>query len=382
MDSKEKLHYTRRSSITLKPMISDCKFLIDFIITTYLGPDLKSHNPKCSILQRLISASSPYNLTHLGPSYVSISLLEKLYYYLLKDSSPDLILSLDMLHLYVKGKLSLQDSDFTHDSLQFTSFFPLDLHQQIWYPHSFRIVKGVLLIDDPVLTCFKQEEDLNRFKSLTGFSTFKLNLNECLAFQIHHLLSNDINKVPEAIPNGRCPSEQFQHVHKTKYSADDNPKIQEFPRVVPTKDKAMGDCSKPTMMPLLSVPDIDTCDKDHSLVLTGTARRGLFGPSVGVVDIGISEAAYLFRVSLPGVKKVSNHFSCEIESDGRVEIRGLLGGGRSIMKQSRFFEMKIRQLCSPGPFTLSFSLPGPVDPRLFAPNFRSDGIFEGVVIKH
>ncbi|OIW13611.1 hypothetical protein TanjilG_07953 [Lupinus angustifolius] len=377
MDFKEKLHYTRISSMR------DCKFLIDFIITTYLGPDLKSHNPKCSILQTLISASSPYNLTHLGPSYLSISLLEKLYYYLLKDASSELILNLDMLHLYVKGKLFLQDSDFTHDSLQFTSFFPLDLHQQIWYPDSFRIVKGVVLIDDPLLTCFK-DEDLNRFKSLTGVSTFKLNLNECLAFQIRHLLSNGVKKVPEAIPNGG----QFQQLHKRKYNADDIPKVPDFPRVVPTKDKAMGDCSKtcnadgPTMMPLLSVPDIDTCEKDHSLVLTGTAKRGIFGPSVGVVDIGISEAAYLFRVSLPGVKKLYNHFSCEIESDGRVEIRGLLGGGRSIMKQSRVFEMKTRQLCSPGPFTLSFSLPGPVDPRLFTPNFRSDGIFEGVVIKH
>jgi len=43
--------------------------------------------------------------------------------------------------------------------------------------------------------------------------------------------------------------------------------------------------------------------------------------------------------------------------------------------------MKTQQLCYPGPFTISFSLPGPVDPRLFAPNFRDDGIFEGVVIK-
>lgn len=78
---------------------------------------------------------------------------------------------------------------------------------------------------------------------------------------------------------------------------------------------------------------------------------------------------------------VTGQFSCDIESDGRVHIRGLLAGGRTITKQSRVFEMKILKLCSPGPFTVSFSLPGPVDPRLFAPNFRSDGIFEGVVIK-
>jgi len=77
----------------------------------------------------------------------------------------------------------------------------------------------------------------------------------------------------------------------------------------------------------------------------------------------------------------ADQFSCDIESDGKVEIRGLLSGGRTIARQSRLFQMKTQQLCSPGPFTISFSLPGPVDPRLFAPNFRSDGIFEGVVIK-
>lgn len=79
---------------------------------------------------------------------------------------------------------------------------------------------------------------------------------------------------------------------------------------------------------------------------------------------------------------VAGKFSCEIESAGNVHVRGLTTGGKTIRKPSRVFEMKFQQLCPPGPFTLSFTLPGPVDPRLFAPNFRSDGIFEGVIIKH
>lgn len=79
---------------------------------------------------------------------------------------------------------------------------------------------------------------------------------------------------------------------------------------------------------------------------------------------------------------VAGPFSCEIESNGKVHLRGSTSGGRTIKKRSRVFEMEFQQLCPPGPFTLSFSLPGPVDPRLFAPNFRSDGIFEAVVLKH
>lgn len=318
MDFKGKLYHTR-SPITVKPVISDTKFLIDFIITTYLGPDLKSENPNCSVLQRLISASPPYIFTDLGPSYVSISLLERLYYYLLRDASPHLILNLNMFHMYLKGTLFLPASDFTQNTHQFTTFFPLDLHQQIWYPDSFRIVKGVVLIDDPVTSCIKQE-DINRFTSLTGLTTFKLNLSECMRVRLHHLPSkegdsNGMNTVPETIPNGGSPSGQFQQVHKRKF-VDDTQQIPEFPHAFATKDNAKGDTSNkmcksdgPALMPLLSIPDIDHCDRESSLVLTGTARRGLLGPSVGVVDIGIGEFAYLFRVSLPGVKKSNSMFS-------------------------------------------------------------------------
>lgn len=79
---------------------------------------------------------------------------------------------------------------------------------------------------------------------------------------------------------------------------------------------------------------------------------------------------------------VAGQFSCQIESNGKVHLQGSTTGGKTIKKRSRVFKMEFQQLCPPGPFTLSFSLPGPVDPRLFAPNFRSDGIFEAVIVKH
>ncbi|KAF3619801.1 putative short-chain dehydrogenase/reductase family 42E member 1-like [Capsicum annuum] len=75
-------------------------------------------------------------------------------------------------------------------------------------------------------------------------------------------------------------------------------------------------------------------------------------------------------------------FNCEIEKDGKVLIRGVTStGGRTVSRYSRVFEMKIQQQCPSGAFTVSFNLPGPVDPRMFSPNFRSDGIFEAVVVK-
>lgn len=42
---------------------------------------------------------------------------------------------------------------------------------------------------------------------------------------------------------------------------------------------------------------------DPAVVLIGTAKGGNVGPPSGLVDIGVSEAAYLFRVALPGIRK-------------------------------------------------------------------------------
>lgn len=80
---------------------------------------------------------------------------------------------------------------------------------------------------------------------------------------------------------------------------------------------------------------------------------------------------------------LAGQFSCEVERDGKVSIKGVTSTGvKTVSKYSRVFEMKFQQQCPPGTFTLCFSLPGPVDPRLFSPYFRSDGILEGVVAKY
>ncbi|KAL8218393.1 hypothetical protein R6Q57_021766 [Mikania cordata] len=138
----------------------------------------------------------------------------------------------------------------------------------------------------------------------------------------------------------------------------------------------------PFVMPLISIPKIEEHSSKASIILSGTARKGEPGPPVGAVDIGVSKNAYFFHVALPGVKKDPGQFSCEIERNGMVHVRGETStGGKTVTRHSRVFEMKFQQQSPPGPFTLSFSLPGPVDPRLFSPNFRSDGIFEAIVMK-
>ncbi|KAG2303430.1 hypothetical protein Bca4012_062190 [Brassica carinata] len=138
---------------------------------------------------------------------------------------------------------------------------------------------------------------------------------------------------------------------------------------------------QPTSLPV--PPGMKECDAEPVVVTIETERKVTLGPSIGVVDIGVNKFAYFFQVALPGVSKASGEFSCEVDSDGKVILEGSTTTGcETIKRHSRVFKMSIRKLCPPGPFKLSFSLPGPVDPRLFSPSFRSDGIFEAVVIRH
>ncbi|CAN4077958.1 unnamed protein product [Withania somnifera] len=123
--------------------------------------------------------------------------------------------------------------------------------------------------------------------------------------------------------------------------------------------------------------------KSHAkpaITVTGTAEKCAIGPPLGLVDIGSSENAYLFRVALPGVRHKCN-IKCDIQREGRVRIEGLITGSETL-KTPKGYQMKVQQLSPPGPFTVSFNLPGPVDPRLCSLHFRADGILEVTVMKY
>lgn len=121
--------------------------------------------------------------------------------------------------------------------------------------------------------------------------------------------------------------------------------------------------------------------KKAGSLLTGTALMGKIGPSIGAIDILETDNKYLFRVSLPGVAKDADNFQCNIESDGKVDIRGItLTGVRAMHKHNMLFKMNTSNLCPPGKFTISFHLPGPTGNQL-ARSFGSDGILEAIVEK-
>ncbi|KAG5414822.1 hypothetical protein IGI04_002389 [Brassica rapa subsp. trilocularis] len=118
------------------------------------------------------------------------------------------------------------------------------------------------------------------------------------------------------------------------------------------------------------------------VALTGSAAMGKIGPTIGLVDIAESDDSYYFRVSLPGVSRDEKEFSCEIEPDGKILIKGATTTGeKTVCKHNQVFKMLSQNLCPPGHFTISFQLPGPVSNEDFSGNFGADGVLEGVVKK-
>lgn len=79
---------------------------------------------------------------------------------------------------------------------------------------------------------------------------------------------------------------------------------------------------------------------------------------------------------------LTGQFSCEVESNGKVQIRGVTTTGeKMVYRYSQVFEMQTQNLSPPGHFSISFRLPGPVDPQQFSGSFGIDGILEGIVMK-
>jgi len=85
-----------------------------------------------------------------------------------------------------------------------------------------------------------------------------------------------------------------------------------LPGGVPQKEEksdwAPSNKTGPAMLLLPSLPSLDQWNAVISatkpvITFTGTAAARNAGPLIGLVDIGISEDAYLFRTALPGVRK-------------------------------------------------------------------------------
>ncbi|KAK8633250.1 hypothetical protein V6N13_014098 [Hibiscus sabdariffa] len=125
----------------------------------------------------------------------------------------------------------------------------------------------------------------------------------------------------------------------------------------------------PAMIYLPSKPTMEEVDNalastGRGLALTGAAATGVFGSIIGLIDLGMLEDSYYFRVSLPGVSPDIKDFHCEIDADGKVLIKGITTTGeKAVHRGPLTFSMMSQNLCPPGDFSISFNLPSPVNPE-------------------
>ncbi|KAK8488576.1 hypothetical protein V6N13_027528 [Hibiscus sabdariffa] len=160
-------------------------------------------------------------------------------------------------------------------------------------------------------------------------------------------------------------------------------------RVVPANpdEKAnVPEAVGPAMIYLPSKPTMEEVDNalastGRGIALTGAAATGIFGPIIRLVNLGLLEDSYYFRVSLPGMSPEIKDFNCEVDADGKVLIKGITTTGEKVVHRgSLTFSMMSQNLCPPGDFSVSFNLPGPVNPEE-ATGRLTDGMLEVIVKK-
>ncbi|XP_057757646.1 increased DNA methylation 2-like [Arachis stenosperma] len=388
----------------------DQSFLLYFIMATYFGPDIEGQSPRKSVLQRIAEGLPPYTYDELTGSFMKRVKLERVYYYVLRKADKSLIVTLPFLRRFFEGNISDQGQDGALNYPEFLDLFPLELHPQCRFKSRNKIIENIVFINNPEIFQINPEE-IERFKRLSRLEDLYVDID---AAGLHATLGDNVPynmSVGKSEPNGNMPaipscsssqkersSDEFsefqdpmQHVHvvapisSVPYSGTNLM----YSYMAPLQPEHDTDADKigPAMLFLPSHPtqkewsDIVAATK-NGFALTGSAVTGQVGPIIGLMDIGECEDSYLFRVSLPGVKREEREFSCEVDSDGKVLIRGVTTTGeKTVARYNQVFEMQTHNLCPPGHFSIAFRLPGPVDPHQFSGNFGTDGILEGIVMK-
>ncbi|KAJ0079778.1 hypothetical protein Patl1_22697 [Pistacia atlantica] len=295
----------------------DQRFLLYFIFSTYFGPDLKGE-PQKSVFQRMAEGLPPYISDQLAGSHMKAVEVERIYYYALRKAD---------------------------QSLTFSDLFPPHLHPHSQFRNHYKIIENIVFINNPDVS-YNNPEDVERFRRLTRSENMVL----CRDAARFHILEDH--------------SVLYDVQVKEAESNEDSPPI--LSSYISQRKRRIGDAMRSK--------EQDIHDVEPSM--------GRVGPIVGLMDIGEFDNSYLFRVALPGVKRNERDFSCEVDTSGKVLIRGVTTTGeKSVYRYSQVFEMQSRNLCPPGYFSITFQLPGPVDPQQFTGNFGTDGILEGIVKK-
>ncbi|ONH95141.1 hypothetical protein PRUPE_7G053900 [Prunus persica] len=330
----------------------DQRFLLYFIMGTYFGPGLKGESPPKSVLQRIAERLPPYTFKQLGGSHLKTAEVEQVYYYVLRKAHKSAIVKLPVLYQFFHGNLLSHREDTTANYPQFPDLFPLLLHSHSQFSNRYNIFENIVFINNPE-THYIKTEDIERFKRLTGLEEFLLDRD---AARLHTYPDGSVSynvSVQEPESNGESPptsscqssrgtkhldnlvesNDPLKHVHVvapiSSVPYNGTPVLYSYMAPLSTKDDSDPvEKVDPAMIFLPSLPtkrewsNIVAATRD-GFALTGSAAKRQVGPTIGLIDIGECEDSYLFRVSLPGVRRDERDFSCEVENEGRVLIRGV-----------------------------------------------------------
>ncbi|CAH2046870.1 unnamed protein product [Thlaspi arvense] len=311
---------------------------------------IKKHHhlkKKQSAFQIQASSNLPAK-EELNGSLIKRAELESVYHYILNNADPCLIVKTKTLRRYLNGKRYETSEDFP----LFVDLFPLKLHPESRVGNRYKLLRSIVFINDPDISCMR-EDCVERFKRLTGMESLTLTLDIGV---IETFTAKDVKvEIDESLE----PLEEDTTCLEDPIDVKD-----EIDEGLEPDTACLEDC---------------TCGDESDVAAKAGAQAGHV---MRLIDIGDCTDAYLFRVSLPGVKRDERHFSCEVKDDGKVLIRGITTtGGKQVHRYTQVFEMQTQNLSPPGRFTVSFSLPGPVQPQEFSGNFGTDGVLEGIVMK-
>ncbi|XP_073146504.1 increased DNA methylation 2-like [Henckelia pumila] len=370
------------------PLTDDQNFLLSLIIGTYFGPHLKQERFCKSALQRYAEGLSPYSANDLAGSHMKIEVMEKVYFYILRMAELSVVVPEQQLRQFIHGnnRISVDGQD-TYPSFGF--LFPPEYHKRSQLKNHHDTIENVVFINNPKLYLIKQV-DHKRFKRLTGLDDFPVDIDHAMLHESNVMLQKtlnldvrSVNYIPDAGLNHDVSEPSNCIIPFSSSRRNDCPVSYDSIVPSPAGSSSVEDFDSG----MIFVPSREEWNKIVSsskcgFALTGSAARGKMGPVLGMMDIGESEDSYFFSVSLPGVRRDERDFSCEVESDGKVVIKGVtVTGERTIVKHCQTFQMQSQNLCPPGHFSISFNLPGPVDPMQFHGTFATDGIFQGMAMK-
>ncbi|KAL2254117.1 increased DNA methylation 2 [Sesamum indicum] len=393
-------------SMSCALLTDDQYFLLYLIMGVYFGPNLKEGRPLKSALQRNAEGCTEYQANDLAGSHIKTVVMESVYYYILRKAEPSVVVKQHLLLQYIHGSLPIS-VQCSRICLQFDDLFPSKLHPRSQFKNQQETIDDIVFINNPEIDYIKPG-DIERFKRLTGLEDFRLDRESAMQHifvdsrvlhnvkvqettsklhdTIQHVNVQRVNYVPcsETCPDGNEPSNCTMPFSCSPLNA--SPLSYDSPVLA----QMTGSYGEDLDQGIIFLPSCPSKEEWANLVatvkcgfaLTGSAARGHVGPVLGLMDVGESEDSYLFRVSLPGVRRDERDFSCEVESDGTVIIKGVTVTGEiTVEKYSQAFIMQSQNLCPPGPFSISFKLPGPVDPQEFHGTFATDGILEGIALK-